>query len=144
VSNPTAFQFAGTEFAPGTKTRGMLPLSDRLDRTTVGIPYVVVHGSRPGPVLLVDAATHGDETEGILAVQRFGQQLEPDQLRGTVIVVPALNYLATEQMSRLTPKTLLGEPNSLDLNRLFPGRANGSTTQRIAHIYSTEVIPRAD
>ncbi|MGH3680813.1 MAG: succinylglutamate desuccinylase/aspartoacylase family protein [Natronosporangium sp.] len=139
-----AFTLAGIEVPPGSQVRGLLPLTDRLDRTTVGIPYVITHGSQPGPVLLVDAGTHGDETEGILAVQQLSREVTAGQLSGTLVAVPALNYLAAEGMSRLTPKTLLGEPNSTDLNRSFPGRPDGSTTQRLAHRYGTEVIPRAD
>lgn len=143
MTTASAFRFMGNEVAPGTQVRGLIPLSPRLDRSTVGIPYVVTHGTQPGPVLLVDAGTHGDETEGMLAVQRLCQELDPSALRGTVLAVPALNYLATEGMSRITPKTLLGEPHPTDLNRVFPGHADGSTTQRIAHLYSTEIIPRA-
>lgn len=109
MSPAATFTLAGIEVPPGSQVRGLLPLTERLDRTTVGIPYVITHGRQPGPVLLVDAGTHGDETEGILAVQQLSRQVSPDQLSGTLVAVPAVNYLAAEGMSRLTPKTLLGE-----------------------------------
>jgi predicted deacylase len=130
--------------APGTRAEGLLPVNHRLDDTVSGIPVIIVNGAEPGPTLLVDGCVHGDEVEGMLAVQQVCQQVDPASLRGTLIGVPALNYDAVEQMRRHTPRPLLGDAKTLDLNRAFPGDPNGTGTERIAHLYTEELLKRAD
>src|SRR5690606_9538791 len=95
--------------APGTRAEGLLPVTHRLDDTVSGIPVIIVNGAEPGPTLLVDGCVHGDEVEGMLAVQQVCQQVDPASLRWTLIGVPALTYDAVEQMRRHTPRPLLGD-----------------------------------
>lgn len=130
--------------APGTRAEGVLPVSRRLDNSVSGIPVIVLHGAADGPTLLVDGCVHGDELEGMLAVQRICREVDPAALRGTLIGVPALNYDAVEAMRRHTPRPLLGDARTLDLNRAFPGRPDGTGTERIAHAYTEQVLSRAD
>lgn len=143
MAEAKAFEFGGITVAPGERGRGSIELTRRLDGTPVGLPFIVVNGAQGGPVLLVDGGTHGDETEGILAVQRLAE-VDPAGLRGTLLLVPTLNYRAAEGLTRVTPKTIIGDPGPVDVNRVFPGKPDGSTTARLADVYATQVIPRAN
>jgi N-alpha-acetyl-L-2,4-diaminobutyrate deacetylase len=64
--------------------------------------------------------------------------LDPDQVRGRLILIPALNLPAAKAATRLSPL------DGKNLNRAFPGRADGSVTEMIAHYLTTELFPRAE
>jgi len=103
----------------------------------VQIPVVCIrHGD--GPTALLTAGNHGDEYEGQIALRNLARDLEPAMLRGRVIIIPSLNYPAAEAGRRVSP---IDEGN---LNRLFPGRANGSITEMIAHYVESVLFPMAD
>ncbi|TIW41631.1 MAG: succinylglutamate desuccinylase/aspartoacylase family protein, partial [Mesorhizobium sp.] len=91
-----------------------------------------------GPRLLVTGGNHGNELEGPLVARRLIEWLPEAQTCGRVIVLPVLNPLAVEAWSRNTPL------DGLNLNRVFPGRADGSATQRIADAVSRVLLPMAD
>ena len=95
----------------------------------VRIPALVVTGAKPGPVLLAVAAVHGNEYEGQEAVRAVFDRLDPAALSGVYCAIPVCNIFAYEARSRATPPHLDG----LNLARVFPGSANGSPTQRLAH-----------
>jgi ectoine utilization protein EutE len=104
---------------------------------TVLIPITVIkHGS--GPTLLMTGAVHGDEYEGPMALAKLGRSLQPEAVQGRLILLPALNLPALMAGTRLSPV------DGLNLNRVFPGEANGSLTQMIAHYVSTVLIPMGD
>jgi len=135
------FELGPVRAEPGTVARGLLPVAKRPDGTAIGIPIVVVHGSEPGPVLVVDAAAHGDEQEGTLAVLRVLREVDPKALRGTLVAVPVLHVTAMESLHR----TNVTDHWQGDMNRLFqPGVPEGNLTQRIAHAYIDQVAARAD
>lgn len=125
---------------PGTVARGYVPYAHRIDGSPIGIPVVVVHGVEDGPTLTVDASCHGDEHEGTMAVLRLLSAVDPKQLRGTLVAVPLLNIPAVEAMQRGNP---FDHWNS-DLNRLFPGTADGNLTQRAAYAHVHVVAERTD
>jgi predicted deacylase len=106
----------------------------------IGIPVVVAHGTTDGPVVVVDAATHGDEYEGTLSLLHLMREVDPSHLRGTLIGVPVLNGPSFDAEVRGNPL----ERHHYDLNRAFPGEAAGSITQRIAAKYFTEIVKRAN
>jgi predicted deacylase len=125
---------------PGSVARGLVPYARRIDGTSIGIPVVIVHGVEDGPTLTVDASCHGDEHEGTMAVVRLLDTVDPSRLRGTLVAVPLLNIPAVEAMQRGNP---FDHWNS-DLNRLFPGAADGNLTQRAAHTHVNVVAERTD
>lgn len=129
---------AGTRIAPGERRNLWLSLGHRPDGTAQGIPLMVVHGALPGPCLGITAGIHGDVCEGPEGLRRFMASLNPATLRGTVIASPQANPLAYEVFNRV------GYVDSLDLNRCFPGRPDGSITQRIAHLLVQEIVERVD
>ncbi|RUU84282.1 MULTISPECIES: succinylglutamate desuccinylase/aspartoacylase family protein [unclassified Mesorhizobium] len=91
-----------------------------------------------GPRLLVTGGCHGNELEGPLVARRLIEWLPEAQTCGQVIIVPVLNLPAVQAFSRNTPI------DGLNLNRVFPGNANGSVTERIADAVSRVLLPMAD
>jgi len=102
---------------------------DTLPGEPLEIPYARVTGlAGDGPRLTVVAGVHGTEYTGMAALMRLIGQLDPEQLRGTLTVVPVLNQLAF--WSR-TPFVVPADGKNL--NRAFPGDPAGSYTDVLAH-----------
>jgi predicted deacylase len=99
----------------------------------VGFDAFIWRGG-PGPVLLVNGATHGDEYEGPTALQLWAERWRPARLRGTVVMVPVLNEAAFFAGQRCHP----GDGGNLA--RAFPGRRAGAPTARLAHLFDTGLL----
>ncbi len=103
------------------------------------IPVSLVRGSSAGPVLALIAGTHGYEYPGISALQRLRQSIDPRGLRGTLILVHIANPPS------FYGRTIYTSPaDGKNLNRVFPGRPDGTLSERIAHEITTQVIAKAD
>jgi predicted deacylase len=99
------------------------------------IPITVIKGSKPGPVLALTAGIHGYEYPPILALQR----LQVKKLAGTLIIVHVAN------MPSFLGRTVYFSPlDGKNLNRVFPGKENGTESERIAHAITTQVIDKCD
>jgi predicted deacylase len=99
------------------------------------IPVSVVTGRNNGPVLALVAGIHGSEPSPIVALQRVRAELDPAQLSGTVIIVQIAN------VPSFTQRTIYRGPwDQKNLNRVFPGKFEGSVSERIAHAITTQVI----
>jgi len=105
---------------------------------TAGIPVDVIVGSAPRPRVVAVAGIHGDEREGPAALAEAWVRIPPDRLAGTLVLVPVANVDAFRAGRRTSPV------DDVDMNRVFPGRSDGSRTERIAHRLFTEVIAGAD
>jgi uncharacterized protein len=124
-----------TNLPKGETRRGFL--SPELGQP-VEIPYIIIHGIRPGPTLLVTGGVHGAEYASIEAANRVAT-LEPETLSGTLIVLPVVNTLSFFARSiYLTP---IDQKN---LNRMFPGDPQGTFSQRLAYWLMEEFIRSAD
>ena len=118
---------------PGTIRRIKFPLLDVTMGDDWQTPITVIHGARPGPVITITGAIHGDELIGPLACSMLcqetltsdGKPLDPLTMAGTVRIAPILNPPGFRQNSRYFP-------DGRDLNREFPGSPDGNTTQRVA------------
>src|SRR4051794_16819167 len=84
------------------------------------------------------AGNHGDEYPGQVAILKLARELEPGQVRGRLILIPALNIPASRAATRLSPL------DGKNLNRSFPGRADGTVTEMVAHYLTTVLFPLAD
>ncbi|TRD22214.1 succinylglutamate desuccinylase/aspartoacylase family protein [Palleronia caenipelagi] len=131
------FEIGDIRIAPGTRQTVDLPVSALADHTPVHMSVHVVHGKRPGPVLFVSAAIHGDEIIGVEIARRLLSAPQLGTLRGTLLVVPIVNTFGFLNRSRYLP-------DRRDLNRSFPGHENGSLAARMAHIFMAEIVSRAD
>ena len=123
----------GTEVLPLTSTRLSWAREQSFEGLASATPVLVVHGGRPGPVLCLTAALHGDELNGVEIVRRVLYSIEPEELSGTLIGVPIVNLLGFQRSSRYLP-------DRRDLNRHFPGQPNGSSASRIAYSFFNDVI----
>lgn len=130
-----AFSIGGQVLAPGTRATVELPVSVLSDHTPVTISAHVVHGRRPGPVIFVSAAIHGDEVIGVEIVRRLLKAPQLKGMAGTLLAVPIVNTFGFLNHSRYLP-------DRRDLNRVFPGTAQGSLAARLAHIFLTQVVLR--
>jgi predicted deacylase len=101
----------------------------------VTLPVRIVHGREDGPVVWLNAATHGDEVVGVEVIREVLATVSPRTLRGTVIAVPILNVLGFMSGDRYLP-------DRRDLNRSFPGSARGSLASRLAHLFMEEVVSK--
>jgi len=130
-------QLLGEHIEPGAAARLSWSPSQTFDGIAVSTPVLVVNGNKPGPVLCLTSAVHGDELNGIEIVRRVVHELVPDELSGSVIGVPIVNLQGFRRSSRyLTDRR--------DLNRFFPGNPTGSSASRIAHSFFSEVINHCD
>ena len=104
------------------------------------IPLTVFVGPKaaPGRGLLAIGATHGNEYEGPIALKHLvGGEIRAEDVLGRIVIVPVLNVPAFRAGRRDTPD------DGMNLNRAFPGVANGSITQRIAHFVVNSLFPQA-
>ena len=124
--------------APGTAATGTLTVPAGAGDSGTTIPFSVIHGAAPGPVLALVAGTHGSEYVPIIALQRLRTAITPTTLRGTVIMVHVAN------MPSFLGRTVYYSPvDGQNLNRVFPGKIDGTLSERIAHVITTEIINRA-
>jgi N-alpha-acetyl-L-2,4-diaminobutyrate deacetylase len=101
------------------------------------IPITVLRNG-DGPTALLTGANHGDEYEGPVALQALTLELQPDDIRGRVIIVPFMNTPAFRAGTRTSP---IDRGN---LNRSFPGRSDGTPTQKVADYFASTLAPMAD
>ncbi|KNY31715.1 N(2)-acetyl-L-2,4-diaminobutanoate deacetylase DoeB [Agrobacterium sp. SUL3] len=104
---------------------------------SVMIPICIIANGE-GPTALLTGANHGDEYEGPAALFELAHTLDPVEVSGRIIIVPALNYPAFRAGTRTSP---IDRGN---LNRSFPGRPDGTVTEKIADYVTRHLIPLAD
>jgi predicted deacylase len=139
MSEPAdATKAAWHDAAAGRTTVLHCPVTARPDGSQVTIPVIVLAGAQPGPTLLVSAGVHGDEFEGIVALQTLAAQLSPAELRGTFVAVPVVNMPAYAAGLRVNPD------GRQDLARVFPGDRRGTVTEQIAYVFTQRLIRHAD
>ena len=134
-----AFAIGGRTVAPGTRADLDLAVPAGTTDGATHVPVSVFHGARPGPVLALTAGVHGFEFVPILAAQRLLARIDPATLQGTVVLVRIAHVEAFEQ--RVPYVNPFDRKN---LNRMFPGKADGTQAERIAWAITTEVIRRSD
>ncbi|MCB1554219.1 MAG: succinylglutamate desuccinylase/aspartoacylase family protein [Xanthomonadales bacterium] len=121
----------------GTKQQLSWSVGQGLSGGDAVAPVHVAHGDRPGPVLCLAAAIHGDEINGVEIVRRVINDADPSRLSGTLIGVPIVNLFGFARGSRYLP-------DRRDLNRFFPGSARGSIASRMAYSFFQNVIRHCD
>ena len=132
-----AFRIGDETVAPGRRAVVDLPIAMLSNHTPAVLSVMVAHGARPGPTLFVSAALHGDEVLGVETIRRLVRLDLLDDLAGTLLAVPVVNAFGFLSLSRYLP-------DRRDLNRSFPGRADGSLAAGLAHLFMSEVVARAD
>jgi predicted deacylase len=132
------FAIGHTIAAPGSIAGGELAVPPRQDDPGTAIPFTIVNGAEAGPVLALVAGVHAMEYAPIIALQRLRTAIDPAALRGTVILVHVAN------MPMFFGRTIYYSPgDGKNLNRVFPGKPDGTISERIADAITREVIARA-
>ncbi len=132
------FKVGSLQVQPGRKQSGFLAVPKGPDGEA-RIPVTIINGSAAGPTLAVIAGIHGYEYPPILAAQRLASGIDPSSIRGRMIIVHVAN------MPSFLKRTIYYSPvDGKNLNRVFPGKADGTISERIAYVITKEVIERAD
>lgn len=127
----------GEKILRGESRNVKLAVGESYSGMTVEIQIHIRRGLKPGPVIFVTAALHGDEINGCGAIRQLIQDTDFTIERGTLVLVPVLNMPAFDRHSRYLP-------DRRDLNRSFPGSADGSLASRMAYTIFNELVLRCD
>jgi predicted deacylase len=123
---------------PGEIASGQLEIPAGSDGAT-RVPLTIARGRKAGPTLALIAGTHGSEPAPIIALQRVRAQVDPAALSGTLLLVHVAN------LPSFLGRTVYYSPvDRRNLNRVYPGRADGTVSERIAFAITNEIIARAD
>jgi len=123
---------------PGQKATGYIQVPAGSD-AAASVPVIVVNGAKPGPKLALVAGAHGTEYASIIALEKLAQSADPAVLSGTLIVLPLLNVASFQQkVPHLNPT------DGKNMNRFYPGKADGSQTERISWAIAKQVIEPSD
>lgn len=91
-----------------------------------------------GPTVFLAGGNHGGEYEGPVTLMKLARELQPEDVQGRIIIMPALNLPAVVAGTRMSPV------DGRDMNRSFPGRPDGTLTQVIAHYVHEAILPLCD
>jgi hypothetical protein len=112
--------------APGEMDTGRLTVGEARDGSTVGLPVAVINGDDDGKTLYLQAASDGDELNGVGVLTRVLPEIDPAELSGTVLVVGIVNYHAFQVAEHRNPI------DDTKMNRAYPGSHDGTSSERIA------------
>ena len=138
LQQPTSLTIGSATARPGQATSGFIEVPAGVD-TATRIPITIVRGAQSGPTLALIAGTHGSEVAPIIALQRVRTMIDPAALRGTVLIVHVAN------MPSFLGRTIYYSPiDRKNLNRVYPGKPDGTVSERIAYAITNQIIERAD
>jgi hypothetical protein len=127
-----------TTAAPGSSAAGTLDVPAREGDNGTIVPFTIINGTSGGPILALIAGTHGMEYVPIIALQRMREAIDPATLSGAIIMVHVAN------MPSFLGRTIYYSPiDGKNLNRVFPGKPDGTISERIADAITREIISRA-
>ncbi len=133
----SALVLLNSKVEPGDSKILQWELESNFSDVSAPASVLVVNGKKTGPTVCLTAAVHGDELNGIEIVRRVIYELNAKKLSGAVIGVPIVNLEGFKRATRYLP-------DRRDLNRYFPGRANGSYASRIAFSFFNKVVSHCD
>jgi predicted deacylase len=131
---------ADIDFNKNGKQHGFLRLPHSSHESAYGwlpIPVTSIRNGE-GPRVLLVSGNHGDEYEGQVTLMKLTRRLQPDDVKGRIIILSAANYPAAMAGRRTSPIDMG------NLNRSFPGNPDGPPTAMIAHYIETVLLPDTD
>jgi predicted deacylase len=105
----------------------------------LAIPVAVAHGAKAGPVLALLAGAHGTEYASIIALEKLIGEIDAAQLSGTLIILPLVNV---PSFQKVVPH--LNPTDGKNMNRMYPGKIDGTQTDRASYLITTQVVEQAD
>ena len=131
-------QIQSNTIEPGQNAILRLSVGRLPSDTKIYLNVHVFRSTEPGPKVLIMAGVHGDEINSVEIVRRTLAQRWFEGLQGgSVVVIPLMNVYGFNNFSREVP-------DGKDVNRSFPGSANGSMAARVAHIFTKHILPVID
>ena len=110
----------------GQRGTGFIEVAAGVD-APAKIPVIVVNGAAAGPKLALVAGSHGTEYASIVALTKLAQSIDPSQVSGALIIVPLVNHTSfLQKVPHLNPI------DNKNMNRLYPGKPDGTQTERIS------------
>jgi len=137
MSKKDILKILGEEIALGKSATVTFEVAKLHTRNTLDVPIIIERSRKPGPIILITAGIHGDEINGVEIVRQIIAKGINKPKTGTIICVPVINVFGFLNMDRLFP-------DGRDLNRVFPGSANGSLASRVANFVMKEIVPHVD
>lgn len=134
----SSFTVGTATASAGQKATGFIDVPAGVDAAT-SIPVVVVRGSKPGPVLALVSGAHGTEYASVIALEKLIPELDPARTSGTVIIVPLVNI-----QSFLQKVPHVNPVDGKSMNRFYPGKADGTQTERASFFITKQVVERSD
>ena len=131
------FILLGKVIPLGKRTVLDLEVAKLHTRTTVKVPIIIERSQNPGPVVLLLAGIHGDETNGVGIIREIINLKINKPKTGTIICIPVFNIFGYLIQTREFP-------DGRDLNRMFPGSAGGSLASQFAYQFTKEIAPIVD
>ena len=102
----------------GTIAEGNIIVEKLAGGGDISMPVTIINGKKSGPCFWINGGIHGDEPEGILTCSLLKKVINPDQLSGSIVLVPVMNVPAMEAAERGNPLDTF----SYDMNRIYPGK----------------------
>lgn len=130
-------KFCDAVIHPGEVANLALPLPELYSCAPQYMPIKVIHGEQEGPCMLIFSTLEGNELNGIEIVNRVVELIDPKKLKGTLIAVPVVNVYGLINY----PRTL---PSGQSLYKCFPGVENGKFGERLAYVFTQEILKKAD
>ena len=115
-----------------------LTFIDSLNNSTT-LPILIVKGGKSGKVFTITAGVHGSELAPIIATQELIREIKPSKLNGTLIIIPITNIGAFYGYS-----PYVNPIDKKNINRIFPGKKDGTVSEKIAHYVANKIIPLSD
>ena len=127
----------GVEIKPGESKEVSFDVAKLHTTSSIDVPIIIERSKKPGPTILCTAGIHGDEVNGVEIVRQLIAKGINKPKCGTIICIPVINIFGFINLTREFP-------DGRDLNRVFPGKKNGSLASRVAHKLIHEIIPHVD
>ncbi len=131
------FVILGNEIKKGEGAVLEVEVAKLHTRNRLTIPVIIERAAVDGPVMLLMAGVHGDETNGVAIVRDIIRKKYNVPKRGTIICIPVFNVFGYLNQHREFP-------DGRDLNRMFPGTSKGSLASQFANKFTKEIAPLVD
>jgi len=121
---------------PGKTIQELGPIVGPLEGVAGDIICCINNGE--GASVLLLGGIHGDEYEAQIVLRRLAERLTPADVTGRVIIIPSLNFPAAQKGKRLSPF------DGQNMNRCFPGKEDGTPTERLCAFVTKKLFPAVD
>ncbi len=135
--NNNKIKICNTTIHPNEIANLALPMPAQYSCSPLYMPIKVINGAQKGPCLVIFSGLKGTELNGLEITNKIGNIIDPKKMCGTIIAIPVVNTYGLTHY----PITL---PTGNSLASCFPGNENGGFGERIAYVFTHEILKKAD